>query len=194
MDHIDEDETPTIAYRDLTTLLTFCVLFMLMIALPFLADAAKQTDGSSAGAVYFEIGWPDGSHVDVDMWVQAPGQMPVGYAAAKSKSCDLLRDDMGEEESPIPARYEDIYCRDKLDGEYLFNINLFSNHDHLGTVPVGWRVTYRNGAGSMSEIDHGTFVLTRKDEEQTLIRFHMKDGNLVYGSISRVFRTLKYAK
>jgi hypothetical protein len=43
------------------------------------AKAATET-AQPPGNVMIEARWPDGVDADVDLWVQAPGDVPVGYS------------------------------------------------------------------------------------------------------------------
>jgi hypothetical protein len=44
----------------------------------------------------------------VDLWVQAPGDIPVGYSNKGGLIMNLLRDDLGTND-PTPLLYENQY-------------------------------------------------------------------------------------
>jgi hypothetical protein len=50
------------------------------------------------GNVIIEAQWADKLDADVDLWVQAPGDMPVGYSNESGQSLNLLRDDLGRKQ------------------------------------------------------------------------------------------------
>ena len=54
--------------------------------------------------------WPDNWRTDVDLWVQAPGDVPVGYSNKGGVIMNLLRDDLGTND-PTPLRYENQFSR-----------------------------------------------------------------------------------
>ena len=78
-DPFDDDAAGTV-FRDVVMLAL--VGFVAIVLLPHLnPPGAKTADNMSPpGNVIVEIRWPDEIDADVDLWVQAPGDIPVGYS------------------------------------------------------------------------------------------------------------------
>src|SRR5882672_2125834 len=70
-----------VSFRDMLFLLVFGYLIISAVALAHVAkkdeDAIKST--TPPGNVIVEMNWAKESDSDVDLWVQAPGDVPVGY-------------------------------------------------------------------------------------------------------------------
>ena len=92
-----------------------------------------------------EVRWPDQLDSDVDLWVQAPGDVPVGYSNKGGAIFNLLRDDLGQRADATGMNYEVSYSRGIPPGEYMVNVHL-----------------YRNAAGVMPDPGHRR----RQREEQ----------------------------
>ena len=56
-----------------------------------------------------EARWPDAVDADVDLWVQAPGDVPVGYSNKGGAIFNLLRDDLGTRADATGINYEISY-------------------------------------------------------------------------------------
>ena len=56
---------------------------------------ARATTSLAPGNVIIEAQWADKLDADVDLWVQAPGDVPVGYSNKSGAVFNLLRDDLG---------------------------------------------------------------------------------------------------
>ncbi len=82
-----------------------------------------------------EARWPDGVDADVDLWVQAPGDVPVGYSNKGGAIFNLLRDDLGQRADATGINYEVSYARGMPAGEYTANLHLYRNEARL-RVPV----------------------------------------------------------
>ena len=74
-----------------------------------------------------EARWPDGVDADVDLWVQAPGDVPVGYSNKGGAIFNLLRDDLGQRADATGMNYEVSYARGMPAGEYTANLHLYRN-------------------------------------------------------------------
>jgi hypothetical protein len=82
-----------------STPLAFLSGLIVLQAIDAAAIVAKgsETDGVTApGNVAVEMQWPDKLDADVDLWVQAPGDAPVGYSNKSGRVFNLLRDDLGK--------------------------------------------------------------------------------------------------
>ena len=83
-----------------------------------------------------EARWPDQLDTDVDLWVQVPGDVPVGYSNKGGADFNLLRDDLGELADATRMNYEVSYSRGMPAGEYTVNLHLYRNSSHAARVPV----------------------------------------------------------
>lgn len=136
------------------------------------------------GNLVASIAWPEGS-IDVDLWVLAPDDDPVGYRFKSGKVWSLLRDDLGTTNDSTPLNYESAFTRGLPDGEYIVNIRCYGCH---GKVPVPVLVEVRLVEGGL--IFQDVVNLIADKQERTAIRFKMHNGKVVQGSESSVFSPL----
>ena len=97
--------TADIVFRDLIMLMLtgFVTVAMLMLAAHQSQGAGRDTkDTAAPGNVIVEVRWPTELDSDVDLWVQAPGDVPVGYSNKGGAMFNLLRDDLGQQPT-LPA-------------------------------------------------------------------------------------------
>lgn len=127
-----------------------------------------------------------GNH-DVDLWGDAPGQkIATGYSAKNGKVLDLVRDDLGTDNTP--NRTECQFARGLPDGRYVFNIHGYSIVDKSVNV----RIEIRAGEGLPLLL--GTDMELRQKQERTVAQFRMAGGSVVPGSVNQVFVALRSAK
>ena len=163
-----------LAYIDLLTLtLVGFVAFAILMVLPKEQQAATD-ENRPPGMVSVEIRWPDGLDTDVDLWVQAPTDRPVGYSNRSGLYFDLLRDDLGQRNDGLGLNYENAYTRGTPDGEYVVNLHLYSNAARILPIPVNVEVRAHDARSSRS-VWSGSAVLERGGQEITVLRF-MVDG------------------
>jgi hypothetical protein len=146
--------------------------------------------------VIAEIRWDDKLRTDVDLWVQAPGDVPVGYSNKSGLIFNLLRDDLGSQADPTDVNFETSYSRGIPPGEYTVNVHLFRNLENA--YPVNVRVVVRvkadNEAGARP-IAATTVRFDREGQELTAFRFRLTEkGELVPNSMNSVFKPLRSAK
>lgn len=135
------------------------------------------------GNLVVSAAWPPGS-IDVDLWVQYGGQPAVGYSNKSGRVWALLRDDLGTSNDDTILNYESAFTRGLPDGEYVVNVKCFTCW--VGNLPVPVLVEIRLVDGGL--IYSGTIDLIKNKQERTALRFTMKDGRLVPGSESKVFK------
>ena len=80
-----------------------------------------------------ELRWPQELDADVDLWVQAPGDVPVGYSNKGGRVFNLLRDDLWHRGDVTGLNHEIAYSRGIPAGEYTVSLHLFRN---TGAYPV----------------------------------------------------------
>src|SRR5215213_2829120 len=123
------DDAGEVVFRDMI-LLTLGALFVVAaLMFPHLNPEARKAEaaGVPAGNVMVELSWPDALDADVDLWVQAPGDLPVGYSNKGAAVFNLLRDDLGHQVDLSGRNYEVSYGRGIVPGEYTVNAHLYRN-------------------------------------------------------------------
>ena len=87
-----------VSFRDMLFLLVFAYLVIGAVALAHVAkkDEEQSKGQTPPGNVIVEMFWDKAIDADVDLWVQAPGDVPVGYSNKSGGVFNLLRDDLGK--------------------------------------------------------------------------------------------------
>src|SRR5260370_35527634 len=99
-----------VSFRDMLFLLVFAYLVIGAVALAHVRKKQEEVSGASPpGSVIVDIHWDDKVDADVDLWVQAPGDVPVGYSNKAGMSFNLLRDDLGHSACPRATNYAFSY-------------------------------------------------------------------------------------
>jgi hypothetical protein len=194
LERFDDDDTGTV-FRDVITLALAGFVAMVILLLPHVtAKAAKTSDGAKApGNVVIEATWPPELDTDVDLWVQGPGDIPVGYSNKSGGLFNLLRDDLGHVMDVSGLNYESSYARGVLPGEYVVNLHLYRNV--AGRLPVTAKVvvsTKPDPDGPMRQVLFSDVELRRDGEELTVFRFSLDDqGRLISDSVSNLHKPLR---
>lgn len=191
----EDNNDGDIVFRDILTLALSGFVSMVVMIMPHLNPPAQAaaTDGvTSPGNVIIEIKWPDGRDADVDLWVQAPGDVPVGYSNKGGAIFNLLRDDLGRFGDPTNLNYEISYSRGLPPGEYAANVHLYRNADGQPVdveMTVSVKPTVQENARPLLAT---TLKLRREGEELTGLRFKLDaQGNLVANSTHNLFKQLR---
>ena len=140
-----------------------------------------------------EINWPSEIDADVDLWVEAPGDRPVGYSNKGGRVFNLLRDDLGQFRDLTDVNYEVAYSRGVVEGEYTINLHLYRNKSAILPVPVTMVASVKrtNGA-NLKRLTSAKIELGYTGEEVTAIRFALnKAGEIVPGSMHKLFKPLR---
>jgi hypothetical protein len=198
LDPWDSGDDSGTVFRDVILLALAGFVFITVLLLPHINPKAKDGEGSTdpPGNVIAEMRWDDKLRTDVDLWVQAPGDVPVGYSNKSGLIFNLLRDDLGSHADPTDVNFETSFSRGIPPGEYTVNVHLFRNLEN--TYPINVRVVVRvktdNEAGARP-IAATTVRLDREGQELTAFRFRLTDkGELVPNSMNSVFKPLRSAK
>jgi hypothetical protein len=143
--------------------------------------------------VIIEARWPDDLDTDVDLWVEAPGDMPVGYSNKGGLIFNLLRDDLGHRADATEMNYEVSYSRGIPPGEYTVNLHLYRNAAQVSPIPVTVVASVKKTAQESARQLLATHLdLTREGQERTVFRFRIDDkGNLVPGSVTSLQRPIR---
>ena len=162
-------------FRDVITLFLLGLVAIVMLMLPHLhppgkADARTLTEDES---VIVEISWSGDSDTDVDLWVEAPGDHPVGYSSQNSPVFNLLRDDLGNRSDITDHNHEVAYSRGINPGEYTVNLHLF-RIDPRNPPPVAVAVQVfvkRTSGGKATKLLESIVELDALGRELTVFRF-----------------------
>lgn len=190
----DGDDTGTV-FRDVITLALAGFVAAVILLLPHLnPPGAKTADAMDPpGNVIVEVRWPDELDTDVDLWVEGPGDVPVGYSNKGGKLFNLLRDDLGRRSDATELNYEVSYSRGILAGEYAVNVHLYRNLSRQLPVPATIVASVkRSSMESARQLVATKVALGREGQELTVFRFRLDaDGNLVPGSVHSLFKPLR---
>lgn len=187
----DFDEDASVLNRDFLWCMLGIFVILVMLFIAHLAVKGKTQDDASEppGQVMVEIRWADGLDADVDLWVQAPGDVAVGYSNKGGKVFNLLRDDLGSRHDALALNYENAYSRGIAPGEYTVNL-----HHYRGPAPIEVQVQVSirtaNGTGALPKLSRT--VTLDKSEERTALRFTLDDfGNIRPGSVHTLQRPIR---
>jgi hypothetical protein len=190
----EEDEVGTV-FRDVIILALAGFVAMVILLLPHInprGEEARETT-QPPGNVIVEVRWPDELDTDVDLWVEAPGDVPVGYSNKGGTIFNLLRDDLGKRADATGLNYEVSYSRGIPAGEYTVNLHLYRNAAGVLPVPVTVVTSVKkSGKESARQVLASNLELAREGEELTVFRFRLnEDGDLVPGSVHSLQRKLR---
>ena len=196
LDLLDEDDSDTV-FRDVIFLALAGFIAIVLLLLPHLNPPAKaEQEAPSPGNVIVEIRWPDELNTDVDLWVEAPGDIPVGYSNKGGMVFNLLRDDLGLHADFSGLNYEVSYSRGTPAGDYTVNLHLYRDLSGDLPVPVTVVVSVKPSPEQAAKQILATKVaLKQEGQELTAFRFALDDsGRLVRGSVNDLPRTLRSRK
>jgi hypothetical protein len=190
-DEFDEDTTGTV-FRDVLMLALIGFVAMVIVILPHISESKQRDDEHrSPGSIVVEIHWPDHLPVDVDLWVQGPSDVPVGFFNQNSELFNLLRDDLGTDGDATELNYEVSYSRGIKGGEYIVNVHMYGPVPSGIVVPVTVVVSVRQKYDTLRQILTTNINLERRNQEETAFRFGLTgNGELVPGSVTTLRRRL----
>ncbi len=185
LDYFDDDTTGTV-FRDVLLLALLGFIAIVVMLLPHISTTKEQTEDHRApGNVIVEMHWPNDLSVDVDLWVKAPNQLPVGFWNQGGHVFNLLRDDLGIEGDATNENYEVSYSRGIPPGEYVVNVHMYGNLPAGVTIPVNIVVSVKKKLEDTRQILNSTVELFRRNQEETAFRFRLDhEGELVPDSVS----------
>jgi len=191
LDYLDEDTWGTV-FRDVILLTLIGFVAMVIMLLPHITPKEEESEDHKApGNVVVEMHWPTNMPYDVDLWVQAPREVPVGFWNQGGNTFNLLRDDLGGEGDATNENYEITYSRGIPQGEYTVNVHMYGPIPFGTTVPVGVVVSVKPKYGELRQILETTVNLNRRSQEETAYRFRLtSEGELVENSVSTLRRPL----
>jgi hypothetical protein len=128
---------------------------------------------------------------DVDLWVKAPNEVPVGFWNQGGHTFNLLRDDLGSEFDATQQNYEVTYSRGIPAGEYVVNVHMYGPLPYGTAIPVTVVVSVKGKYEEARQILATTVHLNHRGQEETAFRFRLtEEGELVSGSVSTLRRPL----
>src|SRR5713101_5728625 len=185
-----------VSFRDMLFLLVFMYLLIGGIALAHVHKKAEESKGAKPpGNVIVELHWDRGVDADVDLWVQGPGDVPVGYSNKGGAIFNLVRDDLGHSGDPNSMNYEVSYGRGRWAGEYVVNAHLYRSGDGKFPIPLTAVVSVQGEDGQVRQIVRSDTELRSQGQEITIFRFRLDEkGELVSGSLNRIHKALRTAQ
>jgi hypothetical protein len=197
LDPLEDDAGGTV-FRDVVMLALVGFVALVIMLLPHLNPPGAKTadDTRPPGNVLVEVRWPDEIDADVDLWVQAPGDVPVGYSNKGGAVFNLLRDDLGSRADVTGLNYETSYSRGILPGEYTVNLHLYRNPSKAYPVPVTVVTSVKLSADQAArQLLASKVLLVREGEEMTVYRFRLTEsGALVAGSVHSLDKPLRVGR
>jgi len=169
------------AYRDL--LLTLFVAAFALAVLAMVQKTKPKHDSENTGTLVVVLHWAIPADADVDLWVEGPGDVPVGYMRRTGKIFDLLHDDRGTSIEHSVVNTEFAVARSLPEGLYIVNAVLYASWDHKFPVLLDTHI-YRASEAGQTELYSGTGQLNEVKQEITLVTFRI-DANhaLLPGSV-----------
>ena len=193
-DEIDRDPTDAV-FRDVILLALLGFVAIAVLLLPHINPKGRTAEAATRppGNVIVEARWPDNLDSDVDLWVRAPGDTPVGYSNKGGLIFNLLRDDLGRFADATDLNYEVAYGRGIPPGEYTVNLHLYRNPSGITPVPVTITVSTQADASAQTyQLVQTRVDLRREGQELTAFRFKLDEAaQLVPGSLHNVFTPLR---
>jgi hypothetical protein len=194
LDSFEGDQSHDTVFRDVIFLALAGFVTVVLLLLPHL-HPPKEAEAAirSPGNVIVEIRWPDEIDADIDLWVQAPGDTPVGYSNKGGTIFNLLRDDLGRRGDTTELNYEISYSRGVPAGEYTVNVHLYRNSGGYMSIPVTISVSVKAKSNESARRVLATeLLLENEGEERTAFRFSLDDeGRLMRESVHDLPKPLR---
>jgi hypothetical protein len=196
LDQFDDEDVNGTVFRDVITLALCGFVAVVILLLPHLnpkQEAQAAVASTVPGNVMVEARWADELDTDVDLWVQAPGDVPVGYSNKSGVIFNLLRDDLGRNADPTQLNYEVSYSRGIPPGEYAVNLHMYRNKSRVTPVKVTVVTSVkRPGSESARQVLASTVELTAENQETTVYRFKLdENGDLASDSVNSLPKSLR---
>jgi hypothetical protein len=196
LDQFDDEDVNGTVFRDVITLALCGFVAVVILLLPHLnpkQEAQAAVANAVPGNVMVEARWADELDTDIDLWVQAPGDVPVGYSNKSGVIFNLLRDDLGRNADPTQLNYEVSYSRGVPPGEYAINLHMYRNKSRIAPVKVTVVTSVKKpNAESAKQILTSSIDLMAENQETTVYRFKLTEaGELVPGSVNSLPKPLR---
>ncbi len=196
--HQEQGESGDTLFRDVLSLALLGFMAVIVLLLPHISERAtkKESEIPSPGNISIEIAWPNNSYADLDLWVEGPGEVPVGYSNQGGTLFNLLRDDLGSKFDLSSVNHENAYSRGLRPGEYVVNVHAFRLDKRTPLpleVEMAITIVLNTDSGvNIVPVLLKTAQIQHRGQELTFARFSLdEDGNLVEGSINSLFKPLR---
>lgn len=167
------------------TIFVDCIFLFIavLLLLPHSPAEALDSEEPPPGSITVQVEWQAGLDVDLDLWVQAPNDSPVGYSNKGARIFNLLRDDLGAVSDVTPLNMEYSYSRGRPAGEYTVNLHLFGTRSHTEPLPAHVEIRLQKN-GKTKTLFARDVVLLYQGQEITVQRFTLdEDGAVVAQSL-----------
>jgi hypothetical protein len=196
LDQFDDEDVNGTVFRDVITLALCGFVAVVILLLPHLnpkQEAQAAVASTVPGNVMVEARWADELDTDIDLWVQAPGDVPVGYSNKSGVIFNLLRDDLGRNADPTQLNYEVSYSRGVPPGEYAVNLHMYRNKSKVSPVKVTVVTSVKKpNAEGAKQILTSSIDMMAENQETTVYRFKLTEtGELVPGSVNSLPKPLR---
>ena len=190
-----DDNNSNIVFRDIILLTLTGFISMVVLLVPFINPPTEKTNTSSPpGNVIVELFWDDDRDVDIDLWVKAPDDIPVGYSNKGGLFFNLLRDDLGIYKDNSPVNYEVSYSRGISRGVYIANVHLY-REDTAPFKPITAELLISvvdPDSNKRKQILKTSKILETVGKEITVFQFELdKKGKLNKNSINNKYVMLR---
>ena len=191
-DNFNEND---VVFRDVILLALTGFISMVILLLPFVNPPTEEESSTTPpGNVIIELFWDNKRDVDIDLWVKAPDDIPVGYSNKGGIFFNLLRDDLGIYKDNSPVNYEVSYSRGISRGKYTANLHLY-REDKAPFVPIIAEMLISvvdPDTNKRSQILRTTKKLEVVGEEITVFHFELdKKGKLNKDTITNNYVKLR---
>lgn len=175
------------------TLLGFSFLFL--ISLVYINPKANPGKIDRQAEYIISASWPDNLRDDIDLWVRSPSGDTVSYLQKEAGWLNLDRDDRGELNDKItvdgrevlyPVNEEIVTIRNRQSGEYIVNLYYYKAESKQ-PMPIKIKVERINPR--LETVFADTVNLNGEDDEQTVLRFTIRDDGSVH-DINKLPQTL----
>jgi hypothetical protein len=171
---------------------TLSVLFMALSCLAVAAKEPPKDAGTRSGDLTIKMQWLVGSLSDLDLWVQPPGDRPIGYSRKTGRSCDLVGDDLGAEHDEASRAMEVVVCRQAAAGEYILNVHS-DRFEDVNAMPVQLIVRDMHfGTNSTEIMATRSISVDHMGQGIMAVRFRLgPDGQIDHDSINNLQKSLR---
>ncbi len=194
----DHEEAGGTLFRDVLGLALMGFLAVIVLLLPYINPRGKEAEAtmSPPGNVIVEITWAPELNADVDLWIQAPNDLPVGYSNKGAVFFNLLRDDLGHYMDPTMINHEVAYTRGIIPGEYVINVHAYrGDYDTPPPMKVRCIVSVKKDGEEgplVAPVLGTTAQLDYVGQEITVFRFKLDEaGHIQPGSVSSLYKPLR---
>jgi len=194
-----DEETLTVWLDTALLMLGGFILMTVLMLAAMNPPKPEQQEGQivNPGTMIIEAEWADDLDADVDLWVRAPNERPVGYSNKSAPIFNLLRDDLGKQADISNVNHEEAFARGTIEGEYVVNVHAYRCNDPC-KYPIKVHLIAHGqpkGKGEMTTYATADVVLIRDNDQITAFRFILDaNGNVVSGSLNHLFQELRVAQ